>query len=70
MIMHNEFPGKCYRCGLRVAKGAGIVSRPTSEHLKAWRVPSRRVGSLVEHEECAKEFAGTYYHYIYLPRTK
>lgn len=70
-MLTNDFTAKCFRCGIRVPAGTGVLSFTTAEHFKHWPEFPRKTGrtaSLVEHPECHEEFRGTFYHHIYQPR--
>lgn len=55
--MRNRYPGVCFRCGLRVEKGAGHFQR------------DRKTGSwLTQHADCAIKYRGTKVGYA-LPAT-
>lgn len=65
-MIPNDYPGKCFRCGGRVAAGAGLL---VSHQITEFGCPGRTVGKshYVEHPECSVKYKGTKVHWLWNP---
>lgn len=65
--MPNRYAGDCFRCGLSVRAGDGLLYFPGIEDKDAWGRKFKESGSkaLPQHVACAERFAGTTQHYLF-----
>jgi hypothetical protein len=69
--MKNLYAGMCYRCGKRVEPNEGLAEIATAERARVWGGRGYIPGLwLVQHMECARQWAGTARHYRFNPVTE
>lgn len=67
MARPNQYGGICYRCGGRVAAGAGFGHFEKFPGQRWPKMAGTRDLFLIEHASCHRFYAGRNTHYLYAP---